>query len=384
MKQLIIAGMIAATSTNILAYTNPGMPVGSHVGYRLYNKNTGEHFYTASDNEKNHLIRVGWTYEGSGWQAMDQGDPVYRVYNPNAKGGDHYYTKNQQEAEHLVGLGWKWDNDGNPVFASAGNLDLFVAYNPNAQSGAHNYTTSENEQNFLTRSGWIFPEVAWNVAGKGIQEGHPGDSCKVDVDWTGPGGSEAQIKGSYRLQISNRPFDYTDLDGEVPVISFSGDFSMNGHGKEIYENEFIIGGNGKPGNGQIGISLRYMKGNDSRYRQGVINTTVVNFPADSDIHGQQYYAVYTPAPAIKDDQKVHLEVNYYEKGWMTAFVDGRLVGMFKTKLVTSDRYILHNDCGILDYKLENLKVEKNGVDVTNQGAPNFVTVNEGHIVQGAY
>ena len=35
--------------------------------YRLYNPNSGEHFYTASKGERNHLISLGWNDEGIGW-----------------------------------------------------------------------------------------------------------------------------------------------------------------------------------------------------------------------------------------------------------------------------------------------------------------------------
>lgn len=35
--------------------------------YRLYNPNSGEHFYTASASERDVLARVGWVYEGIGW-----------------------------------------------------------------------------------------------------------------------------------------------------------------------------------------------------------------------------------------------------------------------------------------------------------------------------
>ena len=37
--------------------------------YRLYNPNSGEHFYTADASERNDLVRVGWVYESVGWTA---------------------------------------------------------------------------------------------------------------------------------------------------------------------------------------------------------------------------------------------------------------------------------------------------------------------------
>ena len=59
---------------------------------RLYNKYTGEHFYTESKTERDALVKVGWTYEGVAWTAPGEGDEVFRLYNPYVKGGDHHYT----------------------------------------------------------------------------------------------------------------------------------------------------------------------------------------------------------------------------------------------------------------------------------------------------
>ena len=131
--------------------------------YRLYNPNTGEHFYTQNLAEKNNLQNVGWRYEGIGWLTSSSGTPVYRVYNPNAQGGDHYYTISKWEAQQLVNKGWRWDNNGGPAFYSNGTKNLYVAYNPNAASGSHNYTTSEYEQNSLLKIGWKYGAVAWKV-----------------------------------------------------------------------------------------------------------------------------------------------------------------------------------------------------------------------------
>lgn len=72
---------------------------------RLYNPNSGEHFYTLSTAERDMLTSVGWVFEGVGWTAPATSDrPVYRLYNPNA--GDHHYTLDASERDMLVGLGW--------------------------------------------------------------------------------------------------------------------------------------------------------------------------------------------------------------------------------------------------------------------------------------
>lgn len=35
--------------------------------HRLYNPNSGEHFYTRTHSERDHLVDIGWQYEGIGW-----------------------------------------------------------------------------------------------------------------------------------------------------------------------------------------------------------------------------------------------------------------------------------------------------------------------------
>ena len=73
--------------------------------YRLYNRYTGEHFYTSDVSERDHLVSVGWSYEGVGWVAPVSGDPVYRLYNGHVRGGDHHYTTSASERDSLVRAG---------------------------------------------------------------------------------------------------------------------------------------------------------------------------------------------------------------------------------------------------------------------------------------
>ena len=127
--------------------------------YRLYNPNSGEHFYTASAGEKDFLVSVGWSYEGVGWKAPEKSNtPVYRVYNPNA--GDHHYTTNKAEKDFLVSVGWNdegigWYSD------DAKSVALYRQYNPNAVSGAHNFTSSKGENDWLVSLGWSEEGIGW-------------------------------------------------------------------------------------------------------------------------------------------------------------------------------------------------------------------------------
>jgi len=126
--------------------------------FRLYNPNSGEHFYTKDSNEKNSLVAYGWKYEGVGWTAPSSGDAVYRLYNANA--GDHHYTMDENEKNALVNLGWKyegigWYSDTNK------SIPLYRQYNPNAKAGSHNYTTDRNEATALVSYGWKDEGIAW-------------------------------------------------------------------------------------------------------------------------------------------------------------------------------------------------------------------------------
>lgn len=101
-KNILALGLSALAISATIAFADAAEAVDMH---RLYNPNSGEHFYTANTNEKNHLVKVGWKSEGIGWTAPNSGNAVYRLYNKNA--GDHHYTMNANEKNHLVKVGWK-------------------------------------------------------------------------------------------------------------------------------------------------------------------------------------------------------------------------------------------------------------------------------------
>lgn len=131
--------------------------------YRLYNPNSGEHFYTSSVGERDHLISLGWNDEGIGWIApVTSNTPVYRLYNQY--GGEHHYTTSLSERNHLINLGWNdegigWYSDDQH------RIPLYRQYNPNAFANNHNYTTSLSENNWLVSLGWRAEGIGWYGAG---------------------------------------------------------------------------------------------------------------------------------------------------------------------------------------------------------------------------
>lgn len=133
--------------------------------YRLYNPNSGEHFYTKTVSERDHLRSVGWRYEGIGWQAPTNGNPVYRLYNPNA--GDHHYTLLASERDHLKKVGWR--DEGISWYSPNSGIPLYRLYNPNAKAGSHHYTPITSERDNLKKAGWRYEGIAWYAVGNGEQ-----------------------------------------------------------------------------------------------------------------------------------------------------------------------------------------------------------------------
>ncbi|KXB62598.1 glucosaminidase domain-containing protein [Olsenella sp. DNF00959] len=166
---------------------------------RLYNPNSGEHFYTADTSEASGLVSLGWRHEGSGWVAPQKSStPVYRLYNPNA--GDHHYTTSVEERDVLVEKGW---NDEGVGWYSSDNKSVAVLrqYNPNAKAGAHNFTTSSAENDNLVNAGWNAEGVAWYA----VAEGKPAvDGAIMGVSDVSPQRMASWFKskgGSYPTSI---------------------------------------------------------------------------------------------------------------------------------------------------------------------------------------
>ena len=146
---------LTGTASNTWSITG----VASNVMYRLYNPNSGEHFYTANRGERDATVAAGWNYEGHGWNApVTSNTPVYRLYNANV--GDHHYTPSKNERDTLLKIGWKdegigWYSD------DAKGVPLYRQYNPNAVTGTHNYTTSKSENDTLASLGWKPEGIGW-------------------------------------------------------------------------------------------------------------------------------------------------------------------------------------------------------------------------------
>jgi surface protein len=133
--------------------------------YRLYNPNSGEHFYTLSEVERDATVAAGWTYEGIGWTAPDESlSPVYRLYS----GTDHFYTMDEEEKDSLVEEGWIYEGIAFYSADAETGIALLRQFNPfvdpeaaTNNAGSHNYTTDQVENDYLVSIGWVAEDVAW-------------------------------------------------------------------------------------------------------------------------------------------------------------------------------------------------------------------------------
>ena len=156
---LMVAGFTICVAGSVQAETTDGegtkdiLPLPGNPVYRMYNPNSGEHLYTPSMFESRTLFTLGWKDEGMAWVSPNNYEDlaIYRVYNPNA--GDHHYTIDVNEKTHLVKAGWEDDMLSFPS-ANDDGIPIYRLYNPNAKAGAHHFTVDGAERDMLVSVGW--------------------------------------------------------------------------------------------------------------------------------------------------------------------------------------------------------------------------------------
>ena len=127
--------------------------------FRMYNPNTGEHFYTGSEEERDNLIGHGWNYEGIAFTfPANTGAPVHRLFQPST--GEHLYTMDEAEKDRLLAEGWNYEG---VAFNSAYDTEAVQhrLHNPNATVGAYHFTFSLEEKQMLIDAGWEYQGIGW-------------------------------------------------------------------------------------------------------------------------------------------------------------------------------------------------------------------------------
>ena len=182
---LISLGLIAPNG-RVIAASDETVAV-----FRLYNRDTGEHFYTTNEKEAEIISTLGWLYEGVGWMAPKKSSsPVYRIYNPNS--GNHLYTTDRPEYLYLVILGW--EDEGIAFYSDdEKRIPIYREFAPFLLTGNHNYTT------LLEEDEWLGNDMGWDREGIKLYAAGPG---KDAFDETISFGRWIHITGSVLADIN--------------------------------------------------------------------------------------------------------------------------------------------------------------------------------------
>ncbi|MCB2186251.1 MAG: VCBS repeat-containing protein [Deltaproteobacteria bacterium] len=140
--------------------------VGSSQVYKLYNTNTGSHLYTTSASEVAQILATmpEWQQVSSlGFAFLQARDTsitaMYRAYNPNA--AYHFFTTRYVELQNAVAAGYLDESNPVPFYvpvtAATGGVAVNRLYNPN--SGRHYYTNNPAERDALVAAGWNYERV---------------------------------------------------------------------------------------------------------------------------------------------------------------------------------------------------------------------------------
>ena len=151
------AGNIEAHKTASFAITAPVTPPTTPPTllsvYRFYNMNTGTHFYTANEGEKDTVINTlssVYRFEGASYTINTNNPanrlPLYRFYN--LQSGTHFYTASEAEKNQVQAtLGDVYRFEGVAYYVSVDPRNATPVYRFYLTGrGAHFYTASASER----------------------------------------------------------------------------------------------------------------------------------------------------------------------------------------------------------------------------------------------
>ena len=120
--------------------------------YRFFNRDTGSHFYTANETEKDTVLEQdNFDFEGGSYQAIDpitgmsDSLPVYRFLNEDT--GVHLYTISEAERDATQELSnFSFEGEAFSAYDTQVEDSIPVYRFLNTDTGAHFYTPSEAER----------------------------------------------------------------------------------------------------------------------------------------------------------------------------------------------------------------------------------------------
>lgn len=148
-------------------------PESNETVFRFFNKKKGTYFFTASETEKDEIIaKLGkeWAFEGEVFKVFgsnaEGSTPVFRFFNK--KKNIHFFTASETEKEELIkkaGDTWRFEGEAYNVFSAEveGTVPVFRLFNK--KKGTHLFTTSASERDKLKADkNWRDEGIAWHTA----------------------------------------------------------------------------------------------------------------------------------------------------------------------------------------------------------------------------
>jgi uncharacterized protein (DUF1800 family) len=212
--------------------------------YRMFNRATGVHFYTASATERAFVL-ANWPQfadEGPAWRALASPDaesvPVWRFFNQDT--GAHFYTTSDAERARILATWPQYADEGPAFYAYASDAFDRVPVHRfyNTQTRTHFYTAQESERDFVQRTyPWFAyegisyyalalaggPEAAAKRDAYRLVDQATFGATQAEVDRAGAMGAAAWVDDQFAKASSGYPkatYFYESLD-ESTNCSFS-------------------------------------------------------------------------------------------------------------------------------------------------------------------
>jgi len=135
--------------------------------YRFYSIDFQGHFYTASVEERDLVLRDdAWLYEGVSYGVSNPSDavPVYRFWSENYK--HHFFTSSSAERDAIITSDPNWAYEGEVFRVAANGVGSPIYRFYSEAFRGHFYTASLAEKDHLEQNddNWAYEGIAWYVS----------------------------------------------------------------------------------------------------------------------------------------------------------------------------------------------------------------------------
>ena len=196
--------------------------------YRFFNSQTGTHFYTINQAERDLVLAkyAQFLYEGPAYYAYQTSQagslPVYRFFNRST--GTHFYTQSEAEKNFVLAAYPVFAFEGPaywaPASAGPGKVALYRFFNSN--TGAHFFTTNVAERDMVLQRYpfFLYEGVAYEVL---------------------PTGGAAPVNNPPVTSVSVSPSTVPTVPAIVSITATSIDADGSVARVEFYVNDALVG-----------------------------------------------------------------------------------------------------------------------------------------------